>query len=496
VYKNKPFEFRCTYRIFCLPLIGLSKFLQNNSRFIFPDKALTYDLIVKKYVYLDCSHFSDENDFIMFKNTNNLYVNIYDIVLKYCENSVITLMEVFNLFKNKFSLIGINILSKNYSISALSIKYFIKNFNSVNRSLHLSYELYIRNAYFGGRCEVFGNKNNNENIYYFDFPGMYSSCMVENYPTGIISFDHPLEIKKPGFYCINYTSNMDIPILPQKYDKLYFANGTFIGTFWFEEILLFMENGGIVNEIYSALTYSEYKPIFLDFINTVEEFKKLCPITKHIGKNIINSLYGRFGMGHIGTKTILSANNPIGHDYIKFDDFFVINSTININTARNVAISAVTSSKARIKLWNGFLSIQNFGGRILYSDTDSIFAAFDKGINPIDKHIGNIYFNSNNINTYVIDAVFSSSKSYAVRYANISIIKIKGVNTKSVTFDQFKNSFYNKIELVFHDQIMLNRVNYNINIKVVKKVINLNTYKKRIFSDCLNYSNPIRFHSI
>jgi len=46
----------------------------------------------------------------------------------------------------------------------------------------------------------------------------------------------------------------------------------------------------------------------------------------------------------------------------------------------NVIYAAIITSKARIKLYKSFISVQNNGGRLLYCDTDSIFAAYKKDV--------------------------------------------------------------------------------------------------------------------
>lgn len=88
----------------------------------------------------------------------------------------------------------------------------------------------VRPAYYGGRCEVYGNPYEDEKIFHFDFSGMYGLCMQEKFPHGkykIIENDFNLEI--PGFYCIEFYSNdLYIPVLPHhrlKNNKLMFTNG-------------------------------------------------------------------------------------------------------------------------------------------------------------------------------------------------------------------------------------------------------------------------------
>lgn len=125
-----------------------------------------------------------------------------------------------------------NISIKNcYTASSISINLYYKIFNKITKKYNTTIDNYIREGYFGGRCEVFGNAYKNEQILHYDFKGMYAQCMLERVPINQPKLEYPSEIVKPGFYKIKFKQNLDIPILPIKNDKLYFANGVFIGTY-------------------------------------------------------------------------------------------------------------------------------------------------------------------------------------------------------------------------------------------------------------------------
>jgi len=51
----------------------------------------------------------------------------------------------------------------------------------------------------------------------------------------------------------------------------------------------------------------------------------------------------------------------------------------------NVSIAAAITAKARIRLYKGFEDCKKNGGRLLYCDTDSIFAAFTRDVSK-QKH--------------------------------------------------------------------------------------------------------------
>jgi DNA polymerase elongation subunit (family B) len=65
----------------------------------------------------------------------------------------------------------------------------------------------------------------------------------------------------------------------------------------------------------------------------------------------------------------------------------------NLNNAskfkKNVGVAAAITAKARVKLYNAQEDVINNGGRLLYSDTDSIFAAYKT--NVLDEKHGIIH---------------------------------------------------------------------------------------------------------
>ena len=102
---------------------------------------------------------------------------------------------------------------------------------------------------------------------------MYGQCMSESFPYGSTFLQkNPKDFSKPGFYFIEYYSSLNIPILPHKSylnNKLLFTNGYNSGLFWFEEIILFLENGGIVNDIKFAFIFNKFGNIAEEDINFI-----------------------------------------------------------------------------------------------------------------------------------------------------------------------------------------------------------------------------------
>jgi hypothetical protein len=119
----------------------------------------------------------------------------------------------------------------------MSFKIFLNKYNKNKLSFNIkeSIDNIIRKSYFGGRCEVYGNAKINEYVHYYDFSGMYGQCMMEKFPYGKDKLLlNPIDFSIPGFYYIEYYSDMYIPVLPHKSlinDKLMFFNGYNKGIF-------------------------------------------------------------------------------------------------------------------------------------------------------------------------------------------------------------------------------------------------------------------------
>ena len=84
-------------------------------------------------------------------------------------------------------------------------------------------------------------------------------------------------------------------------------------------------------------------------------------------------------------------------------------------------------------------------GRLLYSDTDSIFASFDKENSVENRYLGkHVFFDTSKKSTYIQDAIFISSKTYAIKFHdNTELVKIKGINIRDIPFYDLKDKFYN-----------------------------------------------------
>ena len=491
-YNKKIIKLRCSLKLTMLSLRKLSELSGLEEKGIFPYKILNKDL--KKWVILEKEMFNSDEDFIKFIRRYGKEVDIYQVLEEYCKNDAkITKESMINYWKI-IEEGGLKKGNKILTAAKLSIEnYFMKN-NIIKKKIKLKYDRIIRNAYFGGRTEVFGNQDNNEILLHYDWSGMYAQCMKEKVLGGeIIESNIIKNLDHPGFYWIKFFQNMDIPILPIKRDKLLFANGEFEGWYWFEEILLAIEYGVKIINVKKMISSQYYDNFIKEFVEMNDNIRKLSPIHKIIGKNNNNTFYGRLGMNpeRLEEEIISDPYNKKYEKIIEINGTY-IGYTKKEKSISNVTVSASITSKARIKLYRGMMNVIKNNGRILYTDTDSIIAAFDisEYKRKMDVEMGEIKFDSNDKNTIIKEGVFAMPKTYALKYDDgREIVKIKGFNVMP-SFDNFKEKFYKKEEIIT-ENIEWNKKDLIIRNIIREKKTNLNSLDKRKWCDNLKKTEPL-----
>lgn len=186
-----------------------------------------------------------------------------------------------------------------------------------------------------------------------------------------------------------------------------FTNGILNGCYWFEEIELFLNMGGKIKKILYGLVFEKFDYVFNEFIEYFNKIKNLSAAHKIFGKLMINSLYGRMGMEKINTHSFFINKKDLSNfedieiiSLKEVNDVILLNAEINnklkkilkippFSLKTNIAVASAITSKARIKLYNAQQAVLNNEGRLLYSDTDSVFAAYKK--NVLNEHHGEIF---------------------------------------------------------------------------------------------------------
>lgn len=505
---------RCSYKLIPLSVsyLGLMIGLEKKT---FPYKFVkAFNL---NYVgdIPDKSYFNSVDDYNDFMVENKNF-NLKKVSIDYC---IRDLEIIYKILTNILPIIikyygSTAVIRKSFSFSSISYKIYSKKFDRLKitelKTSSFNTE-YIRNAYYGGRCEVFGNPNNGEIIHYFDYKGMYAQCMKEKFPIGNpIIKRSGLSVHKPGFHTIKFKCAEYLPFLPIKFSKLLFPNGTITGTYWYEEILNAIIKGRCeILEHYSSLEFEKEDYVFHEYVEEFMSIRERGLYYNIFGKNMINGLYGSFALNDENETYVITLSESEFSTYQskveiisfkKIGNAYIIKISKNLkskkildkgdfwdlnNKKRNLAYAAVIASKARIKLNNSLDLVIKNGGRLYYTDTDSIFAGYS--YNNIGKEIGDIKWSK-----IYQDGVFVSSKFYFLPDDNI---KLKGINKNPYTFFEIKEKFYNEnINFIdFDDQLSFIKNNFELFELINKKQIKIASYDKRTFSSNKKETTPIDF---
>lgn len=163
-----------------------------------------------------------------------------------------------------------------------------------------------------------------------------------------------------------------------------------------------------------------------------------------IAKILLNSLYGRFGMGEINVSYEVISKNELKQinaenivDLIEFDELVLIglkSEVIEDNSNISVGVAAAITAYSRIHM-SQFKNNPNIN--LFYTDTDSIYTDSELDPSFIDsKILGKLKLE------YTVDeAVFLGPKSYCLKLNNDkTIVKVKGLkNVEDLAINDFKD---------------------------------------------------------
>lgn len=491
-YKKKKIRMRCSYRLTMLSLKNLARIACVKQKGVFPYKILDRSMPDKILISKDM--FDNDYDYNSFTSEYGFKINTYDILEEYCKNDVdITKKSIIEYWKI-IEEGGLKNNNKILTAAKLSVENYFKSNKIIKRKIKIKYDRILRPWYFGGRTEVFGNPREDEILLHYDWSGMYAQCMSEKVLGGeIIESNIIKDVYQPGFYWIKFRQKLDIPILPIRRKKLLFVNGTFEGWYWFEEILLAIEYGVEIISIDKMIGAQYYDSFIKDFVNINNKIREKSELHKQIGKNNNNSFYGRLGMNpdRLEEEILTKIENPKIYEKITEVNGVFIGYKKSEKTISNILISSSITSKARIKLYRGMMEVIKNGGRMIYTDTDSIIAAFNKNSYEkiLNKQIGEVLFDSNKKDTIIEEGVFAMPKTYALKFNDGNeIVKIKGFSVRP-DFNEFKNKFYNK-EWVKTKNTEWNKKDFMIRTITKEKKTYLFGLDKRIWSEDLKNTFP------
>jgi DNA polymerase elongation subunit (family B) len=325
-----------------------------------------------------------------------------------------------------------------------------------------------------------------ENLYYYDVNSLYPyvslqdmvglKCSKQEY----INKHADLNTLFGFYYCdIKAPKDSYLCVLPLRVDTgIIFPTGEWSGMYFSEELKFAKENGYSIN-VKCGYSFEKVSNVFTNYVQKLYKMKSYpSNVTqKYLAKSLLNNLLGRFGMDF--TKPITNiVNDKTFHEIaltrkitswkrITDDDILIsyspeideiicnkfnvdVNKAILQNTIPvqnkessfkgvSIPIAAAITAYGRIHINKLKLYILNSGGKIFYSDTDSIVTDIQLPNDMIDsKDIGKV-----KLEHKIKRGYFISSKTYCliteeiINNKNKVVIKCKGVGKNKLTEKDF-----------------------------------------------------------
>lgn len=352
-------------------------------------------------------------------------------------------------------------------------------------------EEFIRNAYYGGRCEIF--KDYGENLFYYDFNSLYPSVMKNNkFP--ITKPIYTLEYKKNylGIYKVkvNIKKNTyltNIPFRDLQNKKLLFPVGcfeTYLTSVEIEEC----KKDGILLNIIEGYYFEKDDFIFSEYVDTFTELKTTAKNENNEGlyllsKLLLNSLYGKFGQRRECKEYFIL-------DKLKnFDDIYPVNEDLGIfakdtiNESKDIkpSIAVFVTAYARLELYRVMKGLIKNGNEIFYCDTDSIITNADiKTMDELKITVSETILGALKLENEIKKAVFILPKVYGlINQDNKEVIHVKGFQDSFTFNDLLKHK--NKTKIISEKRKSLGGL--KTNIRRAKKIRECFTMEKQINSE-------------
>lgn len=300
---------------------------------------------------------------------------------------------------------------------------------------------FCRQAYLGGRTEIFKPYCEKGPLYEYDVNSLYPFVMRDNYfPSSRSFFSFDFDDKRLGIYeCkVKAPKSIYIPVLGVIRDGKYiFPTGKFKGH-WTSAEIKYAISLGYKIEILGGYVFEEKKKLFKKFINDLYSIRRSAPknsVSEIMAKLLMNSSYGRFGMD-LSKENISFDMKEGSSEFRKLKigkkNIQLYKEPIELNSFTHTGIAAFVTSYARIHMHKIMSSL---GESLYYTDTDSLFTTsrLDSGTALGELKLEHTYDS----------AIFLLPKTYMATSIDKNKIGMKGFDKRKIkdfTMDDFKNA--------------------------------------------------------
>lgn len=295
----------------------------------------------------------------------------------YCINDCKGLYDLLMVFNEVMTEVNGSI---GCSIASTAMATWRRSYFKYNIMTYFPYNHLFRNAFYGGRTEIFDQYARKDDAPFFDYDvnSMYPAVMRDNlfpisYPTSV-KYTDPNDVRgRLGIMeCKIEAPYLHIPFLPCHFNKkLLFPVGQWQGFYDFCEIEKALDLG---YKITPLRTWEfEGASIFRDFIDTFYPLKQQNKgnAKGEIAKLLQNSLFGKTGERD-EQKKLVEGGDYLGLRPFDFIYGYATKTEMRYSPYHVPAVALHVTALARIKLYEIFEKILAQNGIVIYSDTDSV----------------------------------------------------------------------------------------------------------------------------
>jgi hypothetical protein len=269
-------------------------------------------------------------------------------------------------------------------------------FQRVPLQTHVKSHKLAREAYYGGRTEVFRRKFDGPGMLcYGDVNSMYPWAMCGDAPVGDATtirgscdWEYLSRCRAGIVEATVYVPESSyVPPLPVRHGgKLVFPVGTFKGAWHADELRCLLECGGSVVKQHRSVWYST-ADAFTGFVEALYLYRDKSRLgydegLAFIAKLLLNSFYGKFGT-QTERQMILGGfpDNAEGRRLTPFDpDNDIWTEATECHASYIIPqVAGWVTARARARLWRALYQVHRSGGDLYYCDTDSIISTHDWG---------------------------------------------------------------------------------------------------------------------
>lgn len=239
-----------------------------------------------------------------------------------------------------------------------------------------------REAYYGGRVELFKIVNETPHVCYTDINSLYPSMMLNEFPAELQAWEGET---LPKFGIARVTIKLPktkFGVLPYRNPegRILYPWGTITGAWTIAEINAATQRGGKVLEVHECYGTNEAIRPYHGFVTEIYDRRQqsTTPAENLMLKLLMNNLYGRLGTGGEIARSVITTFDNM-EDGVRYGKKVLVKYKMPLSEETNWCHAAYVTAYGRLRLLQFMETIGI--ERMIYCDTDScIFDCPDRVI--------------------------------------------------------------------------------------------------------------------